>query len=106
MVGQGSDPIIEMRYSRDAGQTWSNWYPGFLGKIGEYRARAIWRRLGLFDFPGAMFDFDCTDPVSLRISDVNVNDGGGAVADEAGAVSRRDERVSAADYRPAQVRGD
>jgi hypothetical protein len=78
MVGQGSDPIIEMRYSRDAGQTWSNFIPASLGKIGRYRVRAIWRRLGEFDPPGAMFDFRLTDPVSLRISDVKVNDVGGS----------------------------
>ena len=42
------DPQIVLTYSDDGGHRWSNemWRP--LGKVGEYRARAVWRKLGQF----------------------------------------------------------
>lgn len=43
-----TDPQAMLQYSDDNGHTWSNeiWCP--LGAVGEYRSRAIWRRLGQF----------------------------------------------------------
>lgn len=46
--GQGSDPQIMMTYSDDGGRTWSNELWRSLGLIGQYKTRAIWRRLGQF----------------------------------------------------------
>ena len=46
--GQGSDPQIMLTYSDDGGRIWSNEMSRSLGKIGEYRTRAIWRGLGQF----------------------------------------------------------
>ena len=46
--GQGSDPQIMMMYSDDGGRTWSNELWRSLGLIGQYKTRAIWRRLGQF----------------------------------------------------------
>ena len=46
--GQGSDPQIMMMYSDDGGRTYSNELWRSLGLIGEYKTRAIWRRLGQF----------------------------------------------------------
>lgn len=43
---QGSDPQICLDWSSDGGHTWSNEYWESAGKMGEYLARAIWRRLG------------------------------------------------------------
>jgi hypothetical protein len=60
-TGQGSDPIIMLQVSKDGGHTWGNeiWVP--FGKIGEYRRRAVWRRLGRSrDW---VFKFRVTDPV-------------------------------------------
>lgn len=59
--GQGSDPQIMMRYSDDGGRLWSNemWRP--LGKIGEYRARTVWRSLG--QFRQRSIELVVTDPV-------------------------------------------
>lgn len=74
LAGQGSDPVIEMRSSNDAGATWSDWEEASLGQQGEYRVIAEWRALGLFDVPGAVFEFRCSDPVPLRVSAVHVND--------------------------------
>lgn len=46
VTGQGSDPVIALDWSDDGGKTWSNEKWATMGAIGEYRARAIWRRLG------------------------------------------------------------
>jgi hypothetical protein len=35
-----------LRWSDDRRQTWSNEHWASIGAIGEYKARAIWRRLG------------------------------------------------------------
>ncbi len=46
-TGQGSDPKIMLQISRDGGYTWSNEIFTGLGKIGQYRWMAKWRRLGM-----------------------------------------------------------
>lgn len=59
--GQGQDPQVMMQISRDGGHTWGNelWRP--FGKIGEYKRRAKWNRLGRArDW---VFRFRVTDPV-------------------------------------------
>src|SRR3989442_11056684 len=55
--GQGSDPVVEMRYSDDQGRTWRHWRAASLGKTGEYGRRAVWQRLGLIREPGRAFEF-------------------------------------------------
>lgn len=45
-TGQGSDPQLMIRYSKDAGRTWSNERMRSVGKIGQYNARPIVRNLG------------------------------------------------------------
>jgi hypothetical protein len=74
LTGQGSDPQVEMRYSRDAGETWSGFQSASLGATGDFRAVPAWRRLGTFEFPGSIFDIRATDPVPFRVSAVKVND--------------------------------
>jgi hypothetical protein len=74
LAGQGSNPLVEMRYSRDGGATWSSWDGVPMGRQGEYRVRPEWRALGLFDAPGALMEFRCTDPVALRLSAVLANE--------------------------------
>lgn len=63
-----TDPQIEMRTSRDRGNTWGPWRPASLGATGQYRKRPTWRRVGTFGPPGALCHFRCTDPVPLRVS--------------------------------------
>jgi len=46
-VGQGSDPQAMLEWSVDGGHTWSNEHWTDIGKIGKYKTRAIWRRLGM-----------------------------------------------------------
>lgn len=60
-AGQGSDPIVYLRWSDTAGKTWSNLYPARLGKQGEYSNRAIWTRLG--SGRNRVFEVSTSEPV-------------------------------------------
>jgi hypothetical protein len=73
-VNAGYGGSVEIRSSDDAGRTWSDWEAESLGEIGEYRTVPEWRALGMFDLPGAMFEFRVTDAVPFRVSAVKVND--------------------------------
>ena len=59
--GQGQDPQAMLEWSDDGGRTWSNIYTASMGKLGQYNARTIWRRLG--SFRNRQFRLSVTDPV-------------------------------------------
>lgn len=60
-LGQGANPVVMMQYSKDGGHTWSKEIWASIGRIGQYRIRASWRRLGASrDW---VFKFRVTDPV-------------------------------------------
>lgn len=64
-TGQGSNPQVMMRYSKDGGHTWSSELWTTLGAIGTYLTRAIWQRLGRArDW---VFEISITDPVKIVI---------------------------------------
>jgi len=44
---ESSDPNIALCISRDGGRTYGNWYNKSFGKVGEYKKRVAWRRLGI-----------------------------------------------------------
>lgn len=44
--GQGSAPVALLDWSDDGGNTWSNQHAASVGKIGQYKARVRWNRLG------------------------------------------------------------
>jgi hypothetical protein len=77
LAGQGSDPIAEMRTSRDAGATFGSWRSAPLGVQGSYRTRTVWRRCGMFDSPGMLGEVRVTEPIGFRLSGVFVNEAGG-----------------------------
>lgn len=77
LTGYASDPIVEMRASRDGARTWSAWQPAKLGEQGKYRTQVEWRAQGMFDAPGILFEFRVTDPVPFRASAVSINEAGG-----------------------------
>jgi hypothetical protein len=65
-TGQGSDPQVMLRISRDNGHTWGNELWTSMGAIGKYLTRAIWRRLGAArDW---VLEFTITDPVKVVIT--------------------------------------
>ena len=72
-TGQGSDPVTEMRYSDDQGNTWSDWRSASLGAIGEYSRRAVWQQLGLIREPGRLIEIRTTDPVLATMAGVLIN---------------------------------
>ncbi len=64
-LGQGSDPQAMLRWSNDGGSTWSNEHWRSIGKIGKYRDRVIWRRLG--SARDRVFEVVVSDPVKAVI---------------------------------------
>lgn len=64
-VGTGDtatpDPQIMLQYSDDNGHRWSNEMWRSMGRVGEYRTRAIWRKLG--QFRQRQMRIRITDPV-------------------------------------------
>jgi hypothetical protein len=68
LSGQGADPLVEFRSSRDNGRTWGPWRQAKLGAQGKYRQRIEKRRWGLFDRAGGMFEARVTDPAPFRVS--------------------------------------
>lgn len=74
LTGDYADPTVEMRLSRDAGQTWGNWRRVSLGSQGNYRTRVQWRACGQASQPAFLAEFRTTDPVDFRVSDVLVNE--------------------------------
>lgn len=65
--GQGSDPQVMLRISRDSGKTWGNEHWTTLGAIGAYLARVVWTRLGAFRGRRGVFEVVVTDPVPFSI---------------------------------------
>lgn len=62
-----ANPVMELRFSDDGGNTWSNWQSKILGATGEYSTRCVWNRLGTSR--GRTFEFRCTDPVEFEVID-------------------------------------
>lgn len=67
--GQGSDPQIFLRMSKDNGYTWSSEAWASLGKkiggIGEFSKRVYWNRLG--SFRDCVFEVKVSDPVDVTM---------------------------------------
>lgn len=64
-TGQGSDPQAMLQISKDGGHTWTDeiWRP--IGKIGEYNARTMWRKMGIMrDF---IVELTVTDPIPVTM---------------------------------------
>ena len=65
-----TDPQAMLRWSNDGGSTWSNEHWTTIGKIGAYKNRAIWRRLGWAR--DRIFEVVVTDPVKAVIISANL----------------------------------
>lgn len=74
LTGDYTDPVAEMRLSRDAGQTWGAWKQAALGAQGDYRKRVQWRSCGQAAQPAFLAEFRTTAPIDWRVSDVLVNE--------------------------------
>lgn len=70
-TGQGSDPQVMLQVSRDGGRTWGSEMWKSAGKIGVYRNRVEWRRLGSTD--QAAFRIRMSDPVKRTFISASLN---------------------------------
>ena len=61
------DPKLMLRWSDDGGHTWSQERTMPLGKIGEYKTRAIYRRMGRSR--DRVCEISCSDPIPIRVID-------------------------------------
>lgn len=73
----GDAPKAMLQWSDDEGRTWSNERWVSIGKRGEFKNRAVWRRLG--SFRNRVFKITITDPVKAVLL--------GAEAEATGGVS-------------------
>lgn len=64
-TGTGSDPKAVLRWSDDGGRTWGNEHHRSMGKLGEYRARCRWDRLGASR--ARVFEWSCSEPVKVVV---------------------------------------
>lgn len=69
--------VVEMRKSRDGGNTWGPWQQKDTGILGQYRTAVHFGPQGLADANGYVFHFRITDNMARRISGLRVNDAGG-----------------------------
>lgn len=65
-TGQGSDPQVIMRVSKDGGKTYGLEQWRSIGKIGKFNTRAVWNRLGRAR--EWTFKFRVTDPIKVVIT--------------------------------------
>lgn len=74
-VVQGHDPKAMLKWSKDGGHTWSNEHTTSIGKLGEFKRRVVFRRLGMIK--DQVFDFTITDPVKVTLisADVEATEG-------------------------------
>jgi hypothetical protein len=74
-TGQGSDPVLMLRLSRDGGQTWGNEIEMGMGKMGQYDFRAYCNRLGRGR--NWVAEINDTDPVfaALLVCYVDIEEG-------------------------------
>lgn len=61
----GQDPQITLWISKDGGRTWSNSYTSSFGMVGNYLARAVFRRLGIMS--NVTFKIRITDNVKRAL---------------------------------------
>lgn len=64
--GQGQNPVGELRLSKDGARTWSDIYTAEMGKVGEYKRRIAFRRLGVAET--MTFEFRINDPVKRAVT--------------------------------------
>ncbi len=63
--GQGSDPTISLRMSKDNGQSWGPRLIEPIGKVGETEFRAVFRNLG--QARNTVFELEASDPVEITL---------------------------------------
>lgn len=65
-VGQGENPQVMLRWSNDSGATFGNEHWASIGRVGNRKIRAIWRRLG--SYYDRVYEASISDPVRRDIA--------------------------------------
>jgi len=62
------DPQVMLRWSDDGGHTWSNEHWRSMGRLGDYKYRVFWQRLGMtVKLRDRVYEVSGTDPVKIAI---------------------------------------
>ncbi|TXH18922.1 MAG: hypothetical protein E6R03_01305 [Hyphomicrobiaceae bacterium] len=64
-TGQGSNPLVSLRLSKDGARTWSDYYTTTMGAVGKYETECEFRRLGVAQ--QMTFQIRVSDPVKVAI---------------------------------------
>lgn len=67
----GVNPKLMLRVSNNGGKTWGNERRAGLGRIGKWKTRVYWTRLGAND--DMSVEVTCSDPVPVRITGAWIN---------------------------------
>lgn len=68
-IGSGTEPVIALRWSDDAGNTWSTPIERGLGIAGEYSKSVIFRRLGATKGLPRLYELSCDENVKITLLD-------------------------------------
>jgi hypothetical protein len=74
LAGSASDPILEMRFSRDGGREWLPWKASRWGLMGEFLRRARFGSCGMIGSPGLLAEFRMNECAPLRVESVRANE--------------------------------
>jgi hypothetical protein len=66
-----ADPMMQMSYSDDLGETWTAADDQSLGRMGQRNTMVSWSRLGSMKRPGRSFLFRTLEPITVRKSKYN-----------------------------------
>lgn len=69
--GQGSEPLINLRVSRDGARTWSDLYSKNIGAVGHYQQEVTFRRLGISQ--QTTFEISTSEPVRFVLTGAYLN---------------------------------
>lgn len=75
VTGAGADPTATLRISGDGGRTFGNELRAGVGRMGEYRRRVYWNRLGAD--PSKVIRARWSDPVPTRVINCWINNAEG-----------------------------
>lgn len=69
--GQGSDPTMSLRISKDGAKTWSEYYTKSMGAVGKYQQQVKFRRLGIQQM--CTFEISGSEPIKTAVTGSYLN---------------------------------
>ena len=68
-IGTGTEPVIALRWSDDAGNTWSTPIERGLGLVGDHAKSVTFRRLGATKGLPRIYELSCDENVKITLLD-------------------------------------